>query len=52
MLQLAMDYYRTVVDGPLTFRQVFTSQITGRFLAALVVLEHQPLSRPMVKLAA
>ena len=41
-----------LVDGPLTFRQLFTSEITGRSFAVLVVLECPGVFRPVLKLAA
>ena len=40
------------VGSPLTFRQVFTSEVTGKSLAALVVLECRGLFRPMGRAAA
>ena len=41
-----------LVDSPLTFRQLFTSEITGRSLFVLVVMEYSGLSRPVLRLAA
>ena len=52
MLQFAADLRKTVADGPLTFRQLFTSEITGKSFAVLVVLEYRRLVRPLLKLAA
>ena len=41
-----------LVDKPLTFRQLFTSEVTGKSSSVLVVLGCRGVFRPMVKLAA
>jgi transposase-like protein/IS1 family transposase len=41
-----------LVDRPLTFRQIFTSEVTGKSSAALVILGCRRLSWPVLKLAA
>ncbi len=40
------------VARPLTFRQLFTSEVTGRSFAVLVVLACRGVFRPMLRLAA
>ncbi len=50
-LQFAADLHKTVADGSLTFRQVFTSEVAGRSLAVLEVLGCQGLFRPMGRVA-
>jgi hypothetical protein len=52
MPQFAVDSHKTVADGPLTVRQLFTSQVAGRSLAVLVVLAYRGLFRPMGRVAA
>ena len=41
-----------LVETPLTFRQVFTSEVAGKSSAVLVLLECRGLFRPALKLAA
>ena len=39
MLQFAAHFRKAMADGPLTFRQLFTSEIKGRSFAVLLVLD-------------